>query len=787
MRSMIIKYQKYFLCLLTLIVGTKLCAQNSEDLDSVINSLSLQEVIVTAKKIRQSGDTISYSASTYRDKNDKTLEDLLRKMPGIEVKSDGKITFNGQWINEFYIEGMDMLGSNYGVATRNIDANDIGTVQVMQNHQDIKMLQGIQSGTAPAMNIKLKQSALGIWSSTIQTSLGTQPNLSWDLSANLMNFRRKAQNISVLKTNNVGNDLRQDIGAPVTFNSSYGTGILFPDSPGLNDIYTYRNTSGCLSINQLFKLDEDKTFSFNLNYLYDKEKRDASEQTTYLTDSISRFIIDESNKVKMQQQFIGAHAVYKLNGKKHYLKNSFTAGISFPNGEGTINDLIHQHFTGHSLKIDDELKINYKTMHGAVGEAIIKANFTDKPCTLILPELGLSQAVRQRNVNAVGLASLVSVAVPHFMFNLNGGFDIQWQQAKTEMKMIDILSSGDQHTWQAVANITPKFFFHNGQKFQWLINIPLGVEYYRSKEGSLDYSKVFFTFKPYTNITYKPSERWALSLTSLSEESIPSSLSLMAQIRYIDYRTLAWNPLQLEAKINRTVKTSLNVSYTSVLDMIFGGVTLTHAYSHNGLSNGYEVSDEIIEYTLLPNTTRGNIWQGDQTFSKGFFKWNSKVSESFSIGTSKNEFYVDDVMQTGRSNYLRFNISYNASFTRWLTFSTSNEFALSKTFTNGKSNGRAKHTFSNSTSFIVRPYKSLTLAPAVMYYYNDYSTDYRNNVFMNCDIEYSFNDFILFLKGRNLLDSKIFRRYNDNGIIQYSSEYRLRGRTIMVGVRFSIK
>ena len=784
---MIIKYQKYLLFILTIIVGTKLSAQNSEDLDSVINSLTLQEVIVTAKKIRQSGDTISYSAATYRDKNDKTLEDLLRKMPGVEVKSDGKITFNGQWINEFYIEGMDMLGSNYGVATRNINAGDIGTVQILQNHQDIKMLQGVQSGTTPAMNIKLKQSALGIWSSTIQASLGTQPDLSWDLLANLMSFRSKAQNISVIKTNNIGKDLRQDIGAPVTFNSSYGTGILFPDSPGLNDIYAYRNTSGNISVNQLFKLDEEKTFSFNLNYLFDKEIREANEQTTYLTDSISRFIIDEAAKVSMRQQFISTHSVYKLNGKKHYIKNSFIAGVSFPRGNGKINDLIHQHFRGHSFRIDDELKINYKTIRGAVGEATIKVNYTDKPAMLLIPETGMNQAVRQRNVNAIGTASIVAVAVPHFMFNLNGGVDVLWQQAKTELEMIEIFSSGNQHTWQAGANITPKLFFHKGQKFQWLINIPLGIKYYRSTDGSWDYNKSFFSFKPYTNITYKPSERWTLSLTSLAEESMPSPLSLMAQIRYINYRTMIWNPLQLEAKINRTVKTSLNIGYSSVLDMIFGGVTLTHAYFHNNLSNGYEVSDEIVEYTLLPYTSSGNIWQGDQTFSKGFFKWNSKLSESLSIGTSQNEFYVDNTLQTGRNNYLRFNISFNASFTGWLTFNMSNEFSLSKTFANGKSNGSARHTFSNSTSFIISPHKRLTVMPGLMYYYNDYSTVYRNNFFLNCDIEYSFNDFTLFLKGSNLLDSLTFRKYNDNGIIQYLSEYRLRGRTIMFGIRFSIK
>lgn len=92
--------------------------QADERLDSLIRTLELQEVVVTAKKIRQSGDTISYAASSYISKNDKTLEDLLRKMPGIEIKADGQILYNGQWINEFYIEGLDMLGSNYSVATK---------------------------------------------------------------------------------------------------------------------------------------------------------------------------------------------------------------------------------------------------------------------------------------------------------------------------------------------------------------------------------------------------------------------------------------------------------------------------------------------------------------------------------------------------------------------------------------------------------------------------------------------------------------------------------------------
>lgn len=780
--------KKIILCgtvLFSLVLPVK-AQQAKEQLDSIIDGLELKEVVVTAKKIKHAGDTISYFAATYRDRNDRTLEDLLRKMPGIEMKEDGQITYNGQWINEFYIEGLDMLGGNYGVATKNIDARDIGSVQVLQDHQDVKLMQGIKSGNAPAINIKLRQNALGVWSSTIQAAIGTQPELSWDASATLMNFRRKSQNISAYKTNNIGNDLRPEIQAPDTFNPTFGTGLLNPDPPSLDDRYVYRNNSHSLSVNQLFKLNEEKTLSFNLNYLYDKEKRDAAEQTTYLSDDISRYVIEESNIADMHQHFISSHAVYKLNGKNHYIKNSLSASASFPEGGGTLNDSIRQSLSGHSLNVDDVLNVNYKKASGAIGEATLHMNFNDTKGTLRLPESEMAQMVMQRNLSTDGTASVLALAVPHFMFNLNCDFDAKWQQAKTELDLNRNPESGDQIVRQVGAHMTPKVFLHYGQRFQWLIYVPSGVEYYNSSDGNWNYDKAFLSIKPYTNITFKPSEKLSLSLTSICEESMPAPLSLMVQRHYADYRTTISNPYQLEAKMSRTVKSALNANYTSVLDMLFGGITLTYVYSRNSLSSGYEINDDVIEYIRLPYATDSEIWQGDQTFSKGFFRWNSKISESFAIGTSQSEYYVDNAIREGRSNYLRANISFNASFAKWLAFDTSNEFSLSKTFTDGLSNGKAKHAFSNVTSLVLWPFKQLCITPSVMYYYNDYSASYRNNTFLNCKIEYTIKDIVLSLQCSNLLDSKIFSCFSDNGVIRYSSQYRLRGRTIMLGVRFRI-
>ena len=67
-----------------------------KDLDSVIWNLNLEEVVITAKKVERASDTVSFYASTYASKEDVVLEDVLRKMPGIEITGDGQIIYNGQ-------------------------------------------------------------------------------------------------------------------------------------------------------------------------------------------------------------------------------------------------------------------------------------------------------------------------------------------------------------------------------------------------------------------------------------------------------------------------------------------------------------------------------------------------------------------------------------------------------------------------------------------------------------------------------------------------------------------
>ncbi len=169
----------------------------------------LKEVIVKAPSIRQKGDTISYMVSSFANVQDKSLADVLKKMPGIEIEKSGAIKFNGVAINKFYIEGKDLLGGRYGLATNNMHQQDVGSVEVMENHQPIKALEDISFSQNPAINIRLKEDAKARWVGTAKIGVGFNPFL-WDTELFAMRFTAKTQSLNTYKTNNTGIDVTQE-------------------------------------------------------------------------------------------------------------------------------------------------------------------------------------------------------------------------------------------------------------------------------------------------------------------------------------------------------------------------------------------------------------------------------------------------------------------------------------------------------------------------------------------------------------------------------------------------
>jgi len=101
----------------------------------------LKEVTVKADRIREQGDTITYNVGSFAQQQDRSISDVLKRMPGINVEQSGKIQYQGGVINKFYIEGSDLLGGKYGIATNGISHEDVGAAEVMENHQPMQVFQ----------------------------------------------------------------------------------------------------------------------------------------------------------------------------------------------------------------------------------------------------------------------------------------------------------------------------------------------------------------------------------------------------------------------------------------------------------------------------------------------------------------------------------------------------------------------------------------------------------------------------------------------------------------------
>lgn len=175
----------------------------------------LKEVKVKANKIIQSGDTLTYSVSAFRQKQDRTISDVLAKMPGITVMPSGEIKYQGKAINKFYIEGIDLLGGKYSVASENIKADQVKNVQIYQDHQPVKVLKDVQFSDQAALNLVLSEDAKNVWQGYIDAGVGTnlegESSILRDSKVMEMLFSKKKQSISMFKTNNTGKNIEHEL------------------------------------------------------------------------------------------------------------------------------------------------------------------------------------------------------------------------------------------------------------------------------------------------------------------------------------------------------------------------------------------------------------------------------------------------------------------------------------------------------------------------------------------------------------------------------------------------
>lgn len=238
----------------------------------------LEEAVVMGKKpdIVVKEDTLEFNADSYKTQPNAVVEDMIKKMPGIEIDENGKITANGKEVTKILIDGEEFFSDDPKVATKNLPANMVEKLQVIDRKSDEARFSGVDDGEdETVINLTVKKGMKNGWFGNVQAGGATGGRYEGLLMAN--HFKDNNQLTLIAGANNTNNMGAGDLGATMFSGSSRrGRGGW---GPMLGE-----NTSAVGGLN--FNAGKNDRFrgGGDIKYAYsDLDLREQSERQNFLT------------------------------------------------------------------------------------------------------------------------------------------------------------------------------------------------------------------------------------------------------------------------------------------------------------------------------------------------------------------------------------------------------------------------------------------------------------------------------------------------------------------------
>ena len=547
--------------------------------------IKLKEVAVKADRIREQGDTITYNVGAFAQTQDRSIGDVLKRMPGIDVNKQGKIQYQGEDINKFYIEGSDLLGGKYGIATNGINHEDVGAVEVMENHQPMQVLSGISFSDKAAINLKLKEKAKATWSyhGNVGGGYSWQPEGAlWDGEVFVMAVLPSFQHITTLRTNNTGVNLS----ATDFFASGRSTGlsqyvgVSLPSVPSLSRRRTLMNRSLIVSTNNLKKLKSGE-FKANIDYSYNRTESSADNITTYFLDEGNR-IVTENRFGKQYTNSLSGKFIYELNAKTAYINNTLKTNIDWDKvGLRTSGSIPNE----QSVKLPDYYVSNhfrmikrFKGKHLVTFES--RNEWESLPQTL---NLSMGEQTFREHIGDHAFFTDESASYAFTLkgvtIGLDGGIKAYFRSMNSELPDLPAELPGLTHnvvsTDYATLYVRPHLEYWV-KRVNLNLMLPVSFSRYTFDKAIANHNETYFS--PSLSVNWKPNNRFSGTLRGSLGRS-PMSLRLIHPgLIMTDYRTFNAGVDNFYNSSSQSV--SANLSYKHTRHGLFANCVVSHSWNH---------------------------------------------------------------------------------------------------------------------------------------------------------------------------------------------------------------
>lgn len=758
----------------------------------VDKEIVLKDVIVMAPDIIQKSDTLVYSMSKWAQKQDRNMADVLRRLPGVEVAEDGGIKYNGEPINKFYIDGSDFVNDRYGVATNNISPDDVASVEIMENHQPMKVLEGLEFSQQAGLNIKLKEAARSHWIGILNGGMGAEP-LLYDASVFAMRIAKKWQNMETLRLNDTGwnpNSQSQRHTDYTLLNSGYSDNP-WPDyiavgttSAPLDELRTRDNLSFLAQSSNARHVADGLDVKLNATYQADRLDFTNSCTTRYFDKNIPSFI--EQNTMRSHEHQLNGECSLQLNRRNNYLKDNLSVNALWNRATSAVSgtQTLRQRSDLPALDISNDLQL-VRRIDSHLLTFSSHNRYSHRPHSLIADSV--LQDVTTDDFRSVTEARY-GWLLHRWSFYARGGIDLnlhRFQSGLSDLLLPDYPLEGRRRFTVLKTYASPEARYQHRR--WWLtLSLPIGYYYYHVADrlASTSTGNHFTTISPMVYVRHQLTAKTDLSacLNYSLQPIAPSSYT--QTVIMSDFRNLTFQTPSAESIRGRSA--FIRLRYRNPITSLFANLSAKYERDYQPLMQNQLFFGDRILTAFAACGNNISVTQLNGGISKGL--WSAKVTVGIdaSLGHSRARMMRQNVEQPYTSTFITLAPKFTGKFTRWLSTDyrltyTDNRYAVDAV--------KAIHsTLRQNLSLTFLPTDQWHIAFGAEHYYTRFSTDQTASItFLDASVRWLLSKRTsLALAATNLLDETDYRYTSFGSLSESFYSFNIRPRNIIIKMQIKI-
>lgn len=585
-------------------------------------NIVLREVIAQSQKLWGSRDTLNYLVSAYTRDHDRSIGDVLRQLPGITIEDNGLIKYQGTPINHFYIENLDLLQGRYNLATQGIKAEDVATVQVLENHEHVRALQDQVPSERAAINLKLKNKVKGVWTKAADLGAGGYSDGAlWDATLQAMYFGKGRQHLMRYSGDNMG---RAYDAATAHYGTSSGSHTHMVDmvrhgSPQVgNSLFGYRHG---VNLNNLTQLPDSATLHYNVHYSHHLAHGNAFSQTRYILPDDSERLLTEDISDRTHTHSANLQLIYEKNATHKYLHNTLSLSGQWEEGRGTIlstqlgtplssdDTSLSQALHHRTMALSNRTRWVHRTPRGRGFEWTSTNSLSSTPQTLTIGgSLMARQDIDVLSVSTLNTAEMLrNLRTQAWTLSATGHLNTTYttQNSQLTHPSLPLATQGDMHHWHADVGVGPIAHYVKGT-FQSTLRLPVALHYVSLNNAYLagedtDAQRMRLYLQPQFSLLWKP-HNFTLTAHAKYAASETEWDRLLTATVMQNYRSLSRYRATLHDSY--AAEAQFKVAYKDVFQRLFAHVEGGWKRAWSNVAYGTTLDAQahtVIEAAYLPN------------------------------------------------------------------------------------------------------------------------------------------------------------------------------------------